>query len=204
MVRHLLGVVACLALGYFGVVAGARVPILADAAYGFHALGHLLSWFLPPTYAAMMGSLLQVLLPLGLAGYFLLFHRDLLGVSLMLGWAGVSAGETSAYIADAVVQTVIPGPGHTGHDWAIALTALGKMGAVDELAFMVQVLAIVCILVGMGVAAWGAVKAMLEHETVTKADIYLERRPTFGAADYSQWSREQPTHEPPAPPAAGF
>ena len=123
MARHLLGVVACLALGFFGVVAGMRIPILADAAYGFHALGHLLSWFLPSTYAAMMGSLLQVLLPLGLAGYFLLFHRDLLGVSLMLGWAGVSAGETSTYIADAVAQTIIPGPGHTGHDWAMALTA---------------------------------------------------------------------------------
>lgn len=204
MVRHLLGVAVCLALGYFGVVAGVRIPILADASYGFHALGHLLSWFLSPTYAAMMGSLVQVLLPLGLAGYFLLFHRDLLGVSLMLGWAGVSAGETSAYIADAVVQTITPGPGHTGHDWAIALTSLGRMGAVDELAFMVQALAIVCILVGMGVAAWGAVKAMLEHDNLTKADIYLERRPTFGAADYNQWSREQPTHEPPAPPAADF
>ena len=204
MGRPLLGVAVCLALGYFGVVAGVRIPIMADAAYGFHALGHLLSWFLSPTYAAMMGSLLQVLLPLGLAGYFLLFHRDLLGVSLMLGWAGVSAGETSTYIADAVAQTIIPGPGHTGHDWAMALTALGRMGAVEELAFMVQSLAIVCILVGMGVAAWGAVKAMLEHETVTKADIYLERKPSFNTAGYDQWAREQHSETPPPPPAAGF
>lgn len=203
MARHILGVVACLALGYFGVVEGVHVPILADAAYGFHALGHLLSWFLPREYAAMMGSLLQVLLPLGLAGYFLLFHRDLLGVSLMLGWAGVSAGETSAYIADAVVQTIVPGPGHTGHDWAIALTALGRMGAVEELALMVQVLAVACILIGMGVAAWGTVKAVLEHETVSKPDIYLERRPIFGTVGYDEWSREQQTQTPPSPPAAG-
>lgn len=203
MARHILGVVACLALGFFGVVAGLRIPILADAAYGFHALGHLLSWFLPPEYSAMMGPLLQVLLPLGLAGYFLLFHRDLLGVSLMLGWAGVSAGDASAYIADAVARTMMPGPGHTGHDWAIALTALDKMGAVEELAFVVQALAIVCILIGMGVAAWGAVKAALEHETVTRADIYLERRPSFGSIGYDQWAREQQTQSPPPPPSAG-
>lgn len=203
MVRHLLGVIVCLALGFFGVVEGVRIPILADAAYGFHALGHLLSWFMSPTYAAMMGSLLQVLLPLGLAGYFLLFHRDLLGVSLMLAWTGVSAGETSAYIADAVSQTIVPGPGHPGHDWAIALNALGRMGAADELAFMVQALAIVCILAGMGVAAWGAVKSMLERETVTKADIYLERKPTFGLTGYDEWAREQ-ADAPPPPPASGF
>lgn len=203
MVRHILGVIACLVLGYFGVAEGVRIPVLADATYGFHALGHLLSWFLPPAYAAMMGSLMQVLLPLGLAGYFLLFHRDLLGVSLMLAWAGVSAGETSAYIADAVSQTIVPGPGHTGHDWAIALTTLGKMGAVDELAFMVQSLAIVCILAGMGIAAWGAVKAVMEREIVTKADVYLERKPTFGVATYDQWAREQHADSPPPPPAAG-
>ena len=202
MARHLLGVVACLALGFFGVAAGLRIPILADASYGFHALGHLLSWFLAPTYAAMMGSLLQVLLPLGLAGYFLLFHRDLLGVSLMLAWAGVSAGETSVYIADAVSQTIVPGPGHTGHDWEIALNALGRMGAVDELAFMVQSLAIVCILAGMGVAAWGAIKAMLGRESMSKADIYLERKPTFGAAGFDEWSRQRQAETPPPPPAA--
>ena len=204
VVGHLLGVLACLALGFFGVAAGLRIPILADAAYGFHALGHLLSWFLPPTYAAMMGSLLQVLLPLGLAGYFLLFHRDLLGVSLMLAWTGVSAAETSAYIADAVSQTIVPGPGHTGHDWAIALNALGKMGAADELAFMVQSLAIVCILAGMGVAAWGAVKTLLDRESAPKTDIYLERKPTFGAVGFDDWSRERQAETPPPPPAAGL
>lgn len=200
--RHTLGVVACLALGYFGVVEGVRIPILADADYGFHALGHLFTWFLPDTYSVMMGSLLQVLLPLGFAGYFLLFHRDLLGVSLMLGWTGVSAAETSAYIADATTRLIVPGPGHTGHDWAIALEALGKMGAVDELAFMVQVVAIGCILIGMGVAAWGAVHATFEQQAASQIDVYLERRPTFKAQDYDQWAREQQASAAPRPPSA--
>ena len=58
--RHVNGVVACLALGAFGVIQGIRIPVLADAAYGFHALGHLMAWLLPETYAAMMGSAFQI------------------------------------------------------------------------------------------------------------------------------------------------
>ncbi len=201
--RHALGVVACLALGLFGVMQGVRIPILADASYGFHALGHLMSWFLPGSYAATMGSAFQVLIPLGLAGYFLLFHRDLLGVSLMLAWTGVSAAETSAYIGDAVTETIVLGPGHTGHDWAIALSGLGKMGAVEELAFVVQAFAIVCILLGMGVAAWGAVKATFERVSVEHAESFLERRPTFAPAEYDEWVRQQTDRSAPAPPAAG-
>ena len=198
-----MGVVACLALGVFGVMQGVRIPILADVSYGFHALGHLMSWLLPDSYAAMMGSAFQVLVPLGLAGYFLLFHRDLLGVSLMLAWTGVSAAETSAYIGDAVVQTIVPGPGHTGHDWAIALSGLGKMGAVEELAFVIQAFAIVCILIGMGVAAWGAVKATFERAAVEHAESFLERRPTFAPAEYDEWVRRQADGSAPTPPAAG-
>ncbi|MDO8846879.1 MAG: hypothetical protein Q7W51_00615 [Coriobacteriia bacterium] len=202
--RHAMGVAACLVLGLFGVMQGARIPILADASYGFHALGHLMSWFLPGSYAAMMGSAFQVLVPLGLAGYFLLFHRDLLGVSLMLAWTGVSAAETSVYIGDAVAQTIVPGLGHTGHDWAIVLEGLGKMGAVEELAFVAQAFAIVCILIGMGVAAWGAVKATFERETVEHADSFLERRPNFAPAEYDEWVRQQADGSAPAPPTAGF
>ena len=143
------------------------------------------------------------LIPLGLAGYFLLFHRDLLGVSLMLAWTGVSAAETSTYIADAVTQTIVLGPGHTGHDWAIVLEGLGKMAAVEELAFVVQVFAIVCILVGMGIAAWGAVRATLERDLVEHVDSFLERRPSFAPAEYDEWVRQQPGGSAPPPPAAG-
>ncbi len=202
--RHATGVIVCLALGAFGVMQGVRIPILADASYGFHALGHLMSWFLPGSYAAMMGSAFQVLVPLGLAGYFLLFHRDLLGVSLMLAWTGVSAAETSAYIGDAVAQTIVLGPGHAGHDWAIALSGFGKMGAVEELAFIAEAFAIVCILIGMGVAAWGAVKVTFERDSVEHADSFLERRPSFAPVEYDEWVRQQPDGSAPAPPTAGF
>lgn len=203
IVRHVLAVVACLVLGWLGVVEGVRIPILSDASYGFHALGHLLTWFLPGVYRTMMGSLVQVLVPLGFAGYFLLFHRDLVGVSLMLAWTGLSAGETAAYIADAAAQTIVIGPGHTQHDWAIALTALDRMGAADELAWIFQAAALACIFIGMGVAAIGVVRVVMETEAAPRVDVYLERKPVHGRIEYDEWARSESAAQAPQPPSAG-
>lgn len=203
IIRHVLAIFACLVLGWLGVVEGVRIPILSDASYGFHALGHLLTWFLPEVYRTMMGSLVQVLVPLGFAGYFLLFHRDLVGVSLMLAWTGLSAGETAAYIADAAAQTMIIGPGHVQHDWAFALTALDKMGAADELAWIFQAAALACIFIGMGVAAIGAVRVVAEAQAAPRVDVYLERKPVQGRIEYDEWARSQSSTGAPQPPSAG-
>lgn len=204
VVRYILAGVACLVVGWLGVMQGVRIPILSDASYGLHALGHLVTWFLPDAYRAMMGSLFQVLLPVGFAGYFLLFHRDLTGVSLMLGWTGLSAGETAAYIADAAAQTIVIGPGHTEHDWAIALTALDRLAAADELAWIVQAAALLCIFIGMGVAAFGAVRAVAETQTASQVNVYLERKQVQGRVEFDEWARaESAGQSSPPPPSTG-
>lgn len=189
IIRHAAGVVACLALGWFGLIEEARIPILADVTYGFHELGHLMSWALPETYRMMMGSLAQVFVPLGLAAYFLLFHRDLLAVALMLGWTGVSAHETGRYIGDAVLQTIQISPYHLTHDWAIALDALGKTAAADELAWVMQAIGLGCVFVAMGVAAIGGIRGLFEYEHVERTASYLERRPAQPHEGYEDWVR---------------
>lgn len=179
LMRHAFGVIACIALGWFGVARGMRIPLLDDATYGFHALGHLVTWFLPDAYQLMAGSILQVFVPLGLAGYFLLFQRDYLGVSLMLAWAGVSAHATGLYIADAPAQTIHLGFGHPGHDWAAALgpTGLDRMSAAGELGWLAQALGLICLLGGIGFATWGIARALMERMNVEQARAYLERMP---------------------------
>lgn len=179
--RHVIGVIACLLLGWFGIAQGMRIPILADASYGFHEFGHLMTWFLPEVYRAMMGSVFQVLIPLGLAGYFLLFHRDLLAVALMLGWTAVSAHATALYVADAPTQLIRLSAGHTAHDWGFVLGGQGldRMAAADELAWVLQAAALICILAGLGFAAWGSTRALMEKPKVAEADAYLERRPVL-------------------------
>lgn len=89
-------------LGVFSFVRGARVPLLGLVDLGFHELGHLLTYPLPDVVTAAMGSVTQALVPLGLATYFLLIRRDLVGGSVCLGWAATSAQDVSVYIADAV------------------------------------------------------------------------------------------------------
>jgi hypothetical protein len=179
--RHAIGVAACLALGWFGVIVGARIPIVADASFGFHELGHLFTWFLPDVYRTMMGSLFQVIIPVGLAGYFLLFHRDLLGVAFMVAWTGLSAHEVSRYVADAPFETIKFAASHTVHDWAFALgpSGLDRLSAADELAWTLQAIALACVFISMGVAAWGAVRAILERPNVDRAEAYLVRKPVF-------------------------
>src|SRR5213592_3143928 len=78
---------ACLVLGWFAFVRSRNVPLLSLVDLGFHELGHLLTYWLPDVVTAMMGSINQVLVPLGLATYFL-FRRDRLAGALCLAWAG--------------------------------------------------------------------------------------------------------------------
>lgn len=189
----MLGLVACTALGWFAVINGIRVPIVADASYGFHEFGHLLTWFLPQLYRAMMGSLFQVLIPLGLAGYFLLFHRDLLGVASMLAWTSVSARETGAYVADAGIGAVRISPYHAAHDWTFALGELGRISAAHELALVFQGAAIVFMLAAMGVCAIGAVIALSESQRARRTDEFLDTLPSRSRAGYEEWVRSQPT-----------
>lgn len=186
--RHIAGVLACLALGWFAIVEGVRIPILADVTYGFHELGHLMSWALPPVYRAMMGSLWQVLIPLGLAAYFLLFHRDYVGAALMLAWTGISAHETGRYIGDAVAQTIKVSPYHGPHDWAFALGELGKVSAAGELAWIVEAVGLACIFMAMAVAALGGIHGLFEYEHAERAESYLERRPGQVREGYVEWA----------------
>lgn len=189
----MLGLAACTALGWFAVINDVRIPIVADASYGFHELGHLMTWFLPDVYRAMMGSLAQVLIPLGLAGYFLLFHRDLLGVAFMLGWTAVSAHETSAYVADAGVGAIRISQYHVAHDWTYALGELGRLGAANELALVIQAAAIIFMLAAMGVCAIGAVIALSETQRARRTEAFLETLPVRSRAGYEEWVRSQPT-----------
>ncbi len=69
----------CLVFGFYAFVRGTRVPLLRLADLGFHELGHLLTYTLPDVITAAMGSITRVLVPVGLAVYFLMVRRDLLG-----------------------------------------------------------------------------------------------------------------------------
>lgn len=150
------GAVACTLIGWWALASGTRVPGLSFVNLGFHELGHMLTYVFPDLVTAAMGSVTQVMVPLGLAAYFAWRSRDLLGTGLCLAWAGGSAQEVSVYIADAPYER-LPLIGGD-HDWAFILDRLDAMHAADTVAMSVLFLAWALVLGGIGVCAWGAVR----------------------------------------------
>jgi hypothetical protein len=117
--RYAVAAVACLVLGWFAFVRGVRVPLLGLIDLGFHELGHLLTRWLPHVVTAMMGSIFQVGVPLGVAAYFLWRARDVAAGAMCLAWAGSSARDVGVYVADAPYQRLQLIGGE--HDWAFVL-----------------------------------------------------------------------------------
>jgi hypothetical protein len=122
------GMAGCVVLGWFAFVRGARVPLLGLVDLGFHELGHLLTYPFPDVMTAMMGSVTQVAVPLGVALYFLFLRKDRLAGGLCLAWAATSPQDASVYIADAPTQS-LPLLGEGIHGWAFVL---GRWHAIDR------------------------------------------------------------------------
>jgi hypothetical protein len=148
LLRSAMGIGACLLFGWFAFVRGTRVPILGGVDLGFHELGHLLTYPLPDIVTATMGSVVQIAVPVGLAVYFLLARRDLLGAGACFAWAATSAVDVSVYIADAPYERLPLIGGY--HDWAFILGPehLDVLTAAHTLATVVKGLGFVLLLTG--------------------------------------------------------
>lgn len=149
------GVVGCAVLGYFPFVQQRKVPLLGGVDLGFHELGHMLTYVFPDIISALMGSVFQVAVPLGLAAYFGLRRRDLLAAGLCLAWAGTSAVDVSVYIADAPFQR-LPLIGGS-HDWAYLLgpAAFDTMSGAAGLAAAVKAAGALLVVAGFGLCFRG-------------------------------------------------
>lgn len=151
---------ACLVLGFFPFVLGARVPILGQVNLGFHELGHMLTYALPDVTTAAMGSLTQVAVPLGIGLYFLWWRRDAVGGGICLAWAAGSAQDVAVYVADAPFQRLPLIGGE--HDWAFILGPehLNMLDRAGWLASGVKGFGFVLLLAGVGCCVWGMARAV--------------------------------------------
>ena len=160
------GAVACTLIGWWALLRADRVPVLSLVNLGFHELGHLVTYPFPDLFTAVMGSVVQVMVPLSLAGYFAWRSRDLLGAGLCLAWAGGSAQEVSVYIADAPYQQLQLIGGE--HDWAFILNRLSAMDAAQTVATAVLVLAWALTLGGIGACVWGLVRTRVSYRSTAQ------------------------------------
>lgn len=119
-------VLGLLALGVYGW-AGAFNPdyflLLNGANLLFHEAGHVLFSFFGESISIWGGTLLQLLIPMGLAMAFCFKHEPV-SASVMAWWFGQNFFGISAYIKDARAQA-LPFVGGEQHDWEYILGAQG-------------------------------------------------------------------------------
>jgi hypothetical protein len=147
-----IAIAVALAIFALTMLKDVRVPVLAYVDFGFHELGHLLTYVFPDLITAMAGSFVQVAVPFGLAAYFFLFQQDLAASGFCLGWAGTSAFDAARYIADAPYERLELIGGD--HDWAFALTEINQIQNAGTYASLVRVLAWVMLAGGVSLLAY--------------------------------------------------
>jgi hypothetical protein len=93
----------------------------------FHEAGHLIFSPLGQTLHVMGGTILQLLVPAILAGWFFVKHRRPSGAAVCAWWLGESFVNVSVYMADARdMKLDLVGGGE--HDWTQIFYRFGLLG----------------------------------------------------------------------------
>jgi hypothetical protein len=127
--RWLAGLAAVVALWWFALEQGERIPVLTYVNFGINELAHMSTHGASDLFNALAGSIAQVAVPLLLAVYFFFRRGDWVGAGVCLAWAAASASEVALYVADAPTQELDLIAGD--NDWAFILGPDGY-GAMDK------------------------------------------------------------------------
>jgi hypothetical protein len=159
----LTGAAFCLAIGYFPIT-GREVPLLDLFDLGIHELGHMLAMPLGRFVHTLAGSFAQIAVPLGLAAYFYVVRRDLVGAGVCTAWAGTSAYDVAIYVADAPFQRLELIGGY--HDWAYLLGPgeLDALGAAATIATGIRLCGALAIGAGVLLCLKGPLTAVLDSK----------------------------------------
>lgn len=129
----------------------------------FHEAGHVVFRLFGEFMTVLGGSLLQLIMPLVVAGTFLVKHGNNFGATVGLWWTGQSLSDLAPYIADARELRLQLLGGGTGadrpgwHDWE---NILGRLDLLDQakmlggLADALGILLMALALLWAGVLLW--------------------------------------------------
>jgi hypothetical protein len=145
----------------------------------FHEAGHIVFSPFGRTLHVLGGTLLQLLVPLLLSGYFLLRRREPIGAGLCLAWAGENLLDISVYMADARdMKLQLVGGGE--HDWTQLFYQFGLLGeeSVARVSGATHDLGVILMLAAAAVLAALA----LRPDWRSGVDAWLESLPFPGPA----------------------
>lgn len=131
------GIAACA----FGLTGERWFPVLDSANLVFHEAGHPLAGALSERLAVYGGTLMQLAIPLAVAGSFLR-RREALGFALAGVWLFQNFFNIARYVADARTQA-LPLVGGGDHDWAEILSRWGALHLDGTLARVLGVAGVV-------------------------------------------------------------
>ncbi|MDO8575217.1 MAG: hypothetical protein Q7R78_00745 [bacterium] len=123
----------------------------------FHEAGHMLFGLYGETIHILGGSLMQVLIPVVFALYFLNRH-ELYGLSVMMIWLGSNLFGISIYVRDAVSMSLelLGGDGVT-HDWNYLLTNWNLLEYHNQIAGAFYTLGIISVIAGAVLGIYSAI-----------------------------------------------
>ena len=126
----------------------------------FHEAGHIIFMPFGRFMTILGGSLMQVLIPLILAGAFLLYYRNPFAATVTFWWVGQSLVDIAPYIYDARNRQLVLLGGKTGrddsamHDWYNILSQLDLLRFDHAIARGTKYLGVLIILTAL---VWGGV-----------------------------------------------
>src|SRR3569832_770527 len=150
----------------------------------FHEAGHAIFFFFGQFVQVAMGSGLQILLPLSIAGYFF-YHRQRYEGALTLMWAGQNMVNVSVYAGDAIaMQLPLLGGDSVIHDWNYILNSLHALALTPYVAQVIYGTGTLTILTGFAASLYFAwmPRAAVGNATAKKKETKRSRKGTAGAA----------------------
>lgn len=156
----IVGALALFSISYFRVTVhelGEDPGVIHSFHLVFHEAGHAIAAMVTTNrdIIVFMGSGMQVLFPLIVAGAFYWTNSDETGAALGLWWAGHSMLDVAPYIADAralELQLLSGGTGKEveGHDWEYLLTRWNALSSdlviADRVALIARILMVLALL----------------------------------------------------------
>lgn len=119
-----------------------------------HEAGHFVFAPFGQTLEIAGGSLLQTLIPLLFAGYFLR-RQEFFSASLLLFWVGQNLLNVSVYAGDAVtMQLPLLGGDNVIHDWNWLMVRFGLLPKTAMVAATIRTLGTLVILAAAGTSLW--------------------------------------------------
>lgn len=148
----------------------ARVPLATGGTIAFldlpnlifHEAGHFVFAPFGRFMTVLGGSLLQILIPLIVAGAFVR-ERQLFNAGLGTWWAGQNMLDVAVYMADARALRLVLLGGKTGaevegHDWEYLLTALGVIHRDRVIGLWTHYLGALVMVASIAFAGWVLMK----------------------------------------------